>query len=155
MPRHLRDGLGIALVDLPIAGMVERFEAALAPAFAGRPRDVTEENLQARTRGTLLMALSNKTGALVLATGNKSEMSVGYSTLYGDMVGGFAPLRDISKTWVYRLASWRNAAAGREVIPDIDASPPADRRAAAGPAGRRLAAALRRTRPDHRGLRRA
>ena len=98
-------------------GVVERFEAVLAPAFAGRARDVTEENLQARTRGTLLMALSNKTGALVLATGNKSEMSVGYSTLYGDMVGGFAPLRDISKTWVYRLAIWRNASAGREIVP--------------------------------------
>jgi NAD+ synthase (glutamine-hydrolysing) len=89
------------------------------------------------------MALSNKTGALVLATGNKSEMSVGYSTLYGDMVGGFAPLRDISKTWVYRLASWRNQSAGREVIPgssitrpptaelrpdqlDVDSLPPYD-----------------------------
>jgi NAD+ synthase (glutamine-hydrolysing) len=115
--KALVDGLGIALIDLPIAGVVERFEAVLAPAFAGRPRDVTEENLQARTRGTLLMALSNKTGALVLATGNKSEMSVGYSTLYGDMVGGFAPLRDISKTWVYRLAIWRNASAGREIVP--------------------------------------
>lgn len=114
----LAHALGIALVDLPIADIVARFEATLAPVFAGRPRDVTEENLQARTRGTLLMALSNKTGALVLATGNKSEMSVGYSTLYGDMVGGFAPLRDISKTWVYRLARFRNVAAGREVIPE-------------------------------------
>jgi len=141
--KALADGLGIALVDLPIAGVVERFEAVLAPAFAGRARDVTEENLQARTRGTLLMALSNKTGALVLATGNKSEISVGYSTLYGDMVGGFAPLRDISKTWVYRLAAWRNASTGREVIPassitrpptaelrpnqlDVDSLPPYD-----------------------------
>ena len=139
----LAAGLGIALVDLPIAAVVERFEAVLAPVFAGRARDVTEENLQARTRGTLLMALSNKTGALVLATGNKSEISVGYSTLYGDMVGGFAPLRDISKTWVYRLAVWRNTSSGREVIPassitrpptaelrpdqlDIDSLPPYD-----------------------------
>jgi len=141
--RALADGLGIALIDLPIAEIVARFEATLAPAFAGRPRDVTEENLQARTRGTLLMALSNKTGALVLATGNKSEMSVGYSTLYGDMVGGFAPLRDISKTWVYRLCRWHNDATGREVIPsstiirpptaelrpdqlDVDSLPPYD-----------------------------
>ncbi len=114
----LAGNLGIDLIDLPIAEIVARFEQTLAPVFSGRPRDVTEENLQARTRGTLLMALSNKTGALVLATGNKSEMSVGYSTLYGDMVGGFAPLRDISKTWVYRLARWRNASAGREVVPE-------------------------------------
>jgi NAD+ synthase (glutamine-hydrolysing) len=111
----LARSIGARLVTLPIAGVVEAFEAALAAEFAGRERDVTEENLQAR--GTLLMALSNKLGALVLATGNKSEMSVGYSTLYGDMVGGFAPLRDISKTWVYRLSRWRNAAEGREVIP--------------------------------------
>jgi NAD+ synthase (glutamine-hydrolysing) len=122
--KALADGLGIRLVDLPIAEVVDRFEAVLAPTFAGRERDVTEENIQARTRGTLLMALSNKTGALVLATGNKSEMSVGYSTLYGDMVGGFAPLRDISKTWVYRLAEWRNASAGRDVIPASTVSRP-------------------------------
>jgi NAD+ synthase (glutamine-hydrolysing) len=120
----LADALGISLIDLPIAEVVDRFEAVLAPAFAGRERDVTEENLQARTRGTLLMALSNKTGALVLATGNKSEMSVGYSTLYGDMVGGFAPLRDISKTWVYRLAEWRNASLGLELIPSSTISRP-------------------------------
>ena len=120
----LAEALGIALVDLPIADVVAQFEVVLAPAFAGHPRDVTEENLQARTRGTLLMALSNKTGALVLATGNKSEMSVGYSTLYGDMVGGFAPLRDISKTWVYRLASWRNESAGREIIPNSSLTRP-------------------------------
>jgi NAD+ synthase (glutamine-hydrolysing) len=78
---------------------------------------VTEENLQARVRGTLLMAVSNKLGLMVLATGNKSEMSVGYSTIYGDMVGGFAPLRDVAKTWVQRLARWRNREAGRELIP--------------------------------------
>jgi NAD+ synthase (glutamine-hydrolysing) len=122
--KALAEALGIALVDLPIAEVVAQFEVVLAPAFAGHPRDVTEENLQARTRGTLLMALSNKTGALVLATGNKSEMSVGYSTLYGDMVGGFAPLRDISKTWVYRLASWRNESAGREIIPNSSLTRP-------------------------------
>lgn len=110
--------LGIRLVTLPIAGVVEAFEATLREEFAGAARDVTEENLQARARGTLLMALSNKTGRLVLATGNKSEMSVGYSTLYGDMVGGFAPLRDIAKTWVYRLAAWRNGEGDGPVIPE-------------------------------------
>ena len=114
----LAEGLAIALLEVPISGVVEAFEEALAEPLAGRPRDVTEENLQARARGTLLMALSNKLGPLVLATGNKSEMSVGYSTLYGDMVGGFAPLRDLSKTWVYRLSRWRNASEGREVIPE-------------------------------------
>ena len=113
----LSANLRIALHDLPIADVVAAFEGTLAPVFDGAPRDVTEENLQARARGTLLMAISNKSGALVLATGNKSEMSVGYSTLYGDMVGGFAPLRDISKTLVYRLANWRNAEAGTDLIP--------------------------------------
>lgn len=114
----LAEALAIRLLEVPIAGVVAAFEEALAEPLAGRPRDVTEENLQARARGTLLMALSNKLGPLVLATGNKSEMSVGYSTLYGDMVGGFAPLRDLSKTWVYRLSRWRNASEGREVIPE-------------------------------------
>ncbi|MGD9695855.1 MAG: NAD+ synthase [Thermoleophilia bacterium] len=122
--RALGESLGVRLLVLPIAGVVEGFEEALAETFAGRDRDITEENLQARARGTLLMALSNKLGALVLATGNKSEMSVGYSTLYGDMVGGFAPLRDISKTWVYRLSRWRNASAGREVIPEVTIARP-------------------------------
>ncbi len=84
-------------------------EAALAPVFEGRPRDVTEENLQARIRGLLLMALSNKFGSMLLTTGNKSEMSVGYATLYGDMCGGFSVLKDIYKTEVYRLSRWRNA----------------------------------------------
>jgi NAD+ synthase (glutamine-hydrolysing) len=114
----LAEALAIRLLELPIAPVVEAFEEALAEPFAGRPRDIAEENLQARARGTLLMALSNKLGPLVLATGNKSEISVGYSTLYGDMVGGFAPLRDLSKTWVYRLARWRNDVEGREVIPE-------------------------------------
>lgn len=114
----LATSLGIALLEVPILGVVRAFEDALAEPLAGHPPDITEENLQARARGTLLMALSNKLGSLVLATGNKSEMSVGYSTLYGDMVGGFAPLRDVYKTWVYRLARWRNDAEGREVIPE-------------------------------------
>ena len=118
------------LQRLPISGVTASFEDALAELFAGREPDITEENLQARARGTLLMAVSNKLGLLVLATGNKSEMSVGYSTLYGDMVGGFAPLRDLSKTWVYRLARWRNATEGREVIPvsSIEKAPSAELR---------------------------
>ncbi len=113
----LARNLGIELEVLPIAPVVAAFESALAPAFAGRPRDIAEENIQARVRGTLLMALSNKLGRLVLATGNKSEIAVGYSTLYGDMVGGFAPIRDVAKTMVYRLAEWRNASAGRDLVP--------------------------------------
>ncbi len=116
--RALAECLGIDLIAIPISGVVDAFEEALAEPLAGRAPDITEENLQARARGTLLMALSNKLGPLVLATGNKSEMSVGYSTLYGDMVGGFAPLRDLSKTWVYRLCRWRNASEGHEVIPE-------------------------------------
>ena len=113
----LAASLAIRLLEMPIAGVVDAFEQALADPPAGPVAAVAQENLQARARGTLLMALSNALGPLVLATGNKSEMSVGYSTLYGDMVGGFAPLRDLSKTWVYRLSRWRNASAGREVIP--------------------------------------
>jgi NAD+ synthase len=94
---------------LPIADAVEGFEKILSGPFAGLPRDITEENLQARARGTLLMAISNKTGAMVVTTGNKSEMSVGYATLYGDMNGGFNPIKDIYKTEVFRLAGLRNA----------------------------------------------
>ena len=126
----LAEALAIRLIAVPIAGVVDAFEEALGESFAGLPADITEENLQARARGTLLMALSNKLGPLVLATGNKSEMSVGYSTLYGDMVGGFAPLRDLSKTWVYRLCRWRNRSEGREVIPQetIDRPPTAELR---------------------------
>jgi len=126
----LAESLAIRLLDLPIVPVVDAYDEVLAEPFEGRERDVTEENIQARARGTLLMALSNKLGWLVLATGNKSEISVGYSTLYGDMVGGFAPLRDISKTWVYRLAVWRNASEGREVVPQatIDRAPTAELR---------------------------
>ena len=114
---ELAGNLAIGLEVLPIAPLVDAFESALAATFAGRPRDIAEENIQARVRGTLLMALSNKLGRMVLATGNKSEIAVGYSTLYGDMVGGFAPIRDVAKTTVYRLAEWRNLAAGRDIIP--------------------------------------
>ena len=94
---------------LPIESAVLGLEKALAPIFAGMPRDVTEENLQARARGTILMALSNKFGLMVVTTGNKSEMSVGYATLYGDMNGGFNPIKDLYKTEVYRLSRLRNA----------------------------------------------
>ena len=100
--------LGMHIDTLPIQSGVEAIETTTAPLFAGRPRDVTEENIQARVRGVLLMALSNKFGELLVTTGNKSEMSVGYSTLYGDMCGGYSVLKDIYKTEVYALAAWRN-----------------------------------------------
>jgi NAD+ synthase len=129
---ELAGRLGIRHEVLPIADAVNGFEAILAGTFKDLPRDITEENLQARTRGTLLMAISNKTGLMVVTTGNKSEMSVGYATLYGDMNGGFNPIKDIYKTEVFRLAalrnSWKpNGALGPagEVIPsDIITRPP-------------------------------
>jgi NAD+ synthase len=100
--------LGVRYEAVPIASAVEGFETALAGVFAGLPRDVTEENLQARTRGTLLMAVSNKFNLMVVTTGNKSEMSVGYATLYGDMNGGYNPIKDLYKTEVFRLSRLRN-----------------------------------------------
>jgi NAD+ synthase len=100
--------LGIGYEAVPIAPAIEGLEAALKPLFAGLPRDVTEENLQARARGVILMAISNKFGLMVVTTGNKSEMSVGYATLYGDMNGGFNPIKDLYKTQVYRLSHLRN-----------------------------------------------
>jgi NAD+ synthase len=105
----LATALGIRYEVLPIADAVNGFEKILAPVFDGLERDITEENLQARARGTLLMAISNKTGAMVVTTGNKSEMSVGYATLYGDMNGGFNPIKDLYKTEVFRLSSLRNS----------------------------------------------
>jgi NAD+ synthase (glutamine-hydrolysing) len=104
----LAKALGIRLETIPIGDMMGAYDHALAPAFAGRAADTTEENLQARIRGNTLMALSNKFGWLVLTTGNKSEVSVGYCTLYGDMAGGFAMLKDVYKTQVYALSRWRN-----------------------------------------------
>src|SRR5690348_9325742 len=101
--------LGVEYFDLPISAMVDAATAALAPA-CGDLGDVTAQNLQARSRGVLLMAMSNQTGKLLLTTGNKSEMAVGYATLYGDMCGGYAPLKDVYKTQVYKLARWRNQA---------------------------------------------
>ncbi|MGQ0550040.1 MAG: NAD+ synthase [Armatimonadota bacterium] len=112
---QLAANLGLSMIDSPIGTIFQAFLDGLAPVFAGRPADVAEENLQARIRGTLLMALSNKFGWLLLATGNKSEYSCGYATLYGDMAGGFALLKDVPKTLVYELARWRNARG--EVIP--------------------------------------
>ena len=106
---RLAQALGIRYEVLPIAAAVNGFEEILSQTFAGLPRDITEENLQARARGTLLMAISNKTGAMVVTTGNKSEMSVGYATLYGDMNGGFNPIKDIYKTEVFRLSTLRNS----------------------------------------------
>jgi NAD+ synthase len=105
----LAERLGIRYEVLPIADAVEGFEKILSAPFKGLERDITEENLQARARGTLLMAMSNKTGAMVVTTGNKSEMSVGYATLYGDMNGGYNPIKDIYKTEVFRLSSLRNS----------------------------------------------
>jgi NAD+ synthase (glutamine-hydrolysing) len=110
--------LGIRFYSIPIHDVFESYQRALAPAFSGREADTTEENLQARIRGNYLMALSNKFGWLVLTTGNKSEVSVGYSTLYGDMAGGFAVIRDVYKTMVYRLAQYRNGIGGTNPIPD-------------------------------------
>ncbi len=110
--RELAGTLGLDVHELPIAEVMAAYTATLAGDFAGREPDLTEENLQARIRGNLLMALSNKFGWLVLTTGNKSEMSVGYTTLYGDLAGGFAVIKDVPKTLVYRLCEWRNSPAG-------------------------------------------
>ena len=127
--RELAQRLGVKLLEFPIAGLAAAYDQALASQFAGTDSGVAEENVQARIRGNLLMALSNKFGWLVLTTGNKSEMSVGYATLYGDMAGGFAVLKDVLKTWVYRLSRWRNR--DQEVIPIriIEKAPTAELRA--------------------------
>lgn len=108
LARQVAANLGLSMTDIPIGEIFRAYLEALAPTFAGRKPDVAEENIQARIRGTLLMALSNKFGWLLLATGNKSEYSCGYATLYGDMAGGFALIKDVPKTLVYELARWRN-----------------------------------------------
>jgi NAD+ synthase (glutamine-hydrolysing) len=115
---RLARALGIRCIDLSIGDVYHAFEGTLAEPFAGRAPDTTEENLQARIRGTILMSLSNKFGDLVLTTGNKSELSVGYATLYGDMAGGFAVIKDVFKTMVYRICRWYNGRRGRDVIPE-------------------------------------
>jgi NAD+ synthase (glutamine-hydrolysing) len=129
--RRLAEALGTDFREIAIEPMVEAYDGALAEHFAGRESDLTEENLQARIRGTLLMALSNKFGWLVIATGNKSELSVGYSTLYGDLAGGFALIKDVYKTDVFRLSGHLNERAGRELIPRsiIERAPSAELRA--------------------------
>jgi NAD+ synthase (glutamine-hydrolysing) len=128
--RALAESLGIDFRELPIDDVVASAEQALAESFAGRERDLAEENLQARVRGLLLMGLSNKFGWLVVATGNKSELSVGYATLYGDLAGGFALLKDVFKTDVFRLARYLNERAGRALIPQtiIERAPSAELR---------------------------
>jgi NAD+ synthase (glutamine-hydrolysing) len=128
--RRLAKNLGMDFLRLPITPVFKAFTRALAQPFKGMKEDVAEENIQARIRGTLLMALSNKFGWLVLTTGNKSEIGVGYSTLYGDMAGGFAVIKDVPKTLVYELARLVNARAGKAVIPEsvIERPPSAELR---------------------------
>ena len=128
--RVLAENLGCEFREIPIEPVVEAYAGVLAESFAGRTPDVAEENLQARVRGTLAMALSNKFGWLLVSTGNKSELSVGYATLYGDMAGGFALLKDVYKTDVFRLARHLNERAGRELVPEstIDRAPSAELR---------------------------
>jgi NAD+ synthase (glutamine-hydrolysing) len=126
--RALAAGLGVSVMELPIGAVMGCYETLLAETFAGRASDLTEENLQARIRGNLLMALSNKFGWLVLTTANKSEVSVGYSTLYGDSAGGFAVIKDISKTLVYSLARWRNENGAPIPSSIIDRAPSAELR---------------------------
>lgn len=126
---ELAERLGIRIDTIPIERLFEHYLDALDPMFRGTPANVAEENLQARIRGTIMMAISNKFGGMVLATGNKSEMAVGYATLYGDMAGGFSVLKDVYKTMVYDLARWRNSRG--EVIPQaiMDKEPSAELRA--------------------------
>jgi NAD+ synthase (glutamine-hydrolysing) len=126
--KKLAQNLGIEFITIPITEVFEAYKKALAPAFAGRAADVTEENFQARIRGNYLMAISNKFGSMVLSTGNKSELAVGYCTLYGDMAGGLAVISDVPKLMVYELARWINRK--REVIPDstIEKPPSAELR---------------------------
>ena len=128
--KRVAESIGADFIEIPIEPIVGSVSGALAPAFEGTEAGVAEENVQARVRGLLVMALSNKFGWLALATGNKSELSVGYATLYGDMAGGFALLKDVYKTDVFRLAEHLNERAGREIIPQsvIDRAPSAELR---------------------------
>ena len=129
--RTIAANLGVELIEISIAEAMEAYERALAQSFEGTEPGIAEENLQARIRGNLVMALSNKFGWLVLTTGNKSELSVGYATLYGDMAGGFAVIKDIFKLLVYRLVHWRNEREGRELVPSsvLERPPSAELRA--------------------------
>jgi NAD+ synthase (glutamine-hydrolysing) len=129
--RAIAENLGVEFMEISISAAMDAYSEALGGAFEGREEDLTEENIQARIRGNIVMALSNKFGWLVLTTGNKSEMSVGYATLYGDMAGGFAVLKDVFKGWVYRLTRWRNAEEGRPLVPGsvLERPPSAELRA--------------------------
>ena len=151
--RRLAESLGCPFAEIPIGTIVDAFEEALEEAFAGTEPDLAEENIQARARGVLLMALSNKFGWMLVATGNKSELSVGYATLYGDMAGGFALLKDVYKTDVFHLARYLNERAGRELIPQsiIDRAPSAELRDDQRRRG--LAAAVREARRGARAVR--
>jgi len=114
----LAHNLEIAVTDVPITPLYDIYISSLRPHFRDLPPDITEENIQARIRGNILMSISNKFGWLVLTTGNKSEMSVGYATLYGDMAGGFAPVKDVPKTLIFKLSEWKNRISGRVIIPE-------------------------------------
>jgi NAD+ synthase (glutamine-hydrolysing) len=129
--RAIAENLGCEFMEIAIEEAMSAYDDMLAGAFAGREPDIAEENVQARIRGNVVMALSNKFGWLVLTTGNKSEMSVGYATLYGDMAGGFAVLKDVFKGWVYRLVRWHNESQGRELVPGsvLERPPSAELRA--------------------------
>ena len=116
--RDMAQRVGVRYDEIQITPMFDAFRKSLAEEFKGLSEDTTEENIQARIRGTLLMALSNKFGSIVLTTGNKSEMATGYCTLYGDMAGGFAVIKDVAKTLVYRLANWRNTQGPQPIIPE-------------------------------------
>ncbi len=121
----LADSLGIRTVTIPITEIMNSYDRELREHFAGRPKDVTEENIQARIRSGILMALSNKYGSILLATGNRSELFVGYCTIYGALAGGLAPISDLPKTMVYRIADWLNSTSGRSIIPSsIITKPP-------------------------------
>lgn len=126
----LASNLGMETFTVPISPMMEAFEKALAPAFAGKERDVTEENIQSRIRGVVLMSFSNKFGWMLFATGNKSELAAGYCTMYGDTCGGLAPISDLYKTEVYQLAQWFNERERMCVIPQniFDKAPSAELR---------------------------
>jgi NAD+ synthase (glutamine-hydrolysing) len=134
--RDMASRMKVRYEEISISPEFEAFKTSLNPLFEGRAEDTTEENIQARIRGTMLMALSNKFGSIVLTTGNKSEMATGYCTLYGDMAGGFAVIKDVAKTTVFELARWRNAndpyGTGSKPIPDriITRPPSAELRAA-------------------------
>ena len=152
--RTIAANLGVELIEISIAEAMDAYKDALAQSFEGSEPGIAEENLQARIRGNLVMALSNKFGWLVLTTGNKSELSVGYATLYGDMAGGFAVIKDIFKLLVYRLVRWRNEQEARELVPASVIERPPSRGAPTRPARRGLAPSLRDPGSDPRGLRR-